>query len=59
MVFEEIKLLTLGDRSVESEELIMKNHGRVRDLKIGPDGAIYALLNNPSAVIRLTPSDNQ
>ncbi|MDA0204996.1 MAG: PQQ-dependent sugar dehydrogenase [Acidobacteria bacterium] len=59
MVLEEIKLLTLGDRSVESEELIMKNHGRVRDIKVGPDGAIYALLNNPDAVIRLTPSDNQ
>lgn len=59
MVFEEIKLLTLGDRSVESEELLMKNHGRVRDLKTGPDGAIYALLNNPDAVIRLTPSDHQ
>lgn len=59
MVFEEIKLLTLGDRSVESEELVMKNHGRVRDLKIGPDGAIYALLNNPNAVIRLTPSDDE
>jgi glucose/arabinose dehydrogenase len=59
MVFEEIKLLTLGDRSVESEELIMKNHGRVRDLKVGPDGAIYALLNNPNAVIRLTPTSGE
>jgi aldose sugar dehydrogenase len=40
---------------VESEEVIMKNHGRVRDLKTGPDGTIYVLLNNPDAVIRLTP----
>ena len=55
MVFEEIKLLTIGDRAVESEELIMKNQGRVRDIKTGPDGAIYVLLNNPDAVIRLTP----
>ena len=59
MVFEEIKLLTLGDRTVASEELIMKNHGRVRDIKTGPEGAIYVLLNNPDAVIRLIPSDNQ
>ena len=59
MAFEEIKRLELGARSVEKEEVIMKGYGRVRDLKQGPDGAIYAVLNNPHQILRLTPSDNQ
>lgn len=54
MVFEEIKRLTLGADRVENEEIIMKGYGRVRDLKTGPEGAIYVVLNNPHQVLRLT-----
>lgn len=54
MVFEEIKRLELGADKVENEEVLLKGHGRVRDLKTGPDGAIYVVLNNPHMVLRLT-----
>jgi glucose/arabinose dehydrogenase len=55
MAFEEIKRLELGAESVENEEVILKGYGRVRDLKQGPDGAIYVVLNNPHSILRLTP----
>jgi glucose/arabinose dehydrogenase len=40
---------------VAEQEIILKGVGRVRELKTGPDGAIYVLLNEPDMVLRLTP----
>jgi glucose/arabinose dehydrogenase len=54
MVFQEIKRLKLGATSVEEEEVLLKGWGRVRDIKTGPDGAIYIVLNEPHQVLRLT-----
>ena len=58
LAFEEVKRLRLGKTRVMSEEMFFKNHGRVRDIKTGPEGAIYMVLNNPHAVVRLTPISN-
>jgi glucose/arabinose dehydrogenase len=55
LAFEEIKRLRVGKTRVISEEVFFKNYGRVRDIKTGPDGALYVVLNNPHAVVRLTP----
>lgn len=55
LAFEEIKRLRLSERRVLSEEVILKTYGRVRDIKTGPEGAIYVLLNNSHAVLRLSP----
>lgn len=55
---EEIRRLVIDDNRVVSQEVVMKGVGRVRDIKTGPDGAIYALLNKPDALIRLTPLNN-
>jgi glucose/arabinose dehydrogenase len=52
-VFQEIKRLKLGSDQVEEEEVLLKGYGRVRDLKTGPEGAIYVLLNEPNMVLRL------
>lgn len=55
--FEEVKRLeTEGDRVVK-EEVLLKGHGRVRDLKTGPDGALYLVLNNPHRIVRLSRAD--
>ena len=54
LVFQEIKRLKLGNDQVEEEEILLKGYGRVRDLKTGPDGAIYVLLNRPDVLLRLT-----
>jgi glucose/arabinose dehydrogenase len=37
---------------VEREELI-HGMGRVREVRVGPDGAIYVALNQPDKIIRL------
>jgi glucose/arabinose dehydrogenase len=52
--YEEVKLLTVVDDRVLHEETILKSAGRVRDVGVGPDGAVYAVLNNPGTVLRLT-----
>ena len=57
LAFEEIKRLQIEDHRVVSGEIILKNMGRVRDVKVAPDGSLYAVLNRPDAIIRLTPLD--
>ena len=54
LAFQEIKRLKLAGDKVEEEEVFLKGYGRVRDLKTGPEGAIYVLLNEPDQVLRLT-----
>jgi glucose/arabinose dehydrogenase len=39
---------------VEQEELIW-NMGRVRDVRVGPDGYVYLALNGPDRIVRLVP----
>jgi glucose/arabinose dehydrogenase len=55
LAYEELQRLVLDKDKVVSREMIFKGYGRVRDIKMGPDGAIYVLLNKPDMVIRLTP----
>jgi glucose/arabinose dehydrogenase len=55
LAFEEIRRLVIDKNSVQEQETILKGVGRVRDLKIGPDGALYVLLNDPDMVLRITP----
>ena len=57
LAFEEIRLLQVADQEVISQEVFLKNYGRVRDLKFGPDGSLYVLLNRPDAILRLKPSN--
>jgi aldose sugar dehydrogenase len=55
LAFQEIRRLVVdGDRVLE-QEMLMKGYGRVRDVKFGPDGAMYVLTNEPDAVLRITP----
>ncbi len=55
LAFEEIRRLVIVDNKVTDQELILKGVGRVRDLKVGPDGALYVLLNDPDMILRITP----
>ncbi|MDA0333758.1 MAG: PQQ-dependent sugar dehydrogenase [bacterium] len=52
--YESVDLLTVVDDRVIHRETIVKNLGRVRDVAVGPDGAVYVVLNGPGRVIRLT-----
>lgn len=53
--FEEIRRLVIDGDQVREQELLLKGYGRIRDLKMGPDGALYVLTNTPDAVLRITP----
>ena len=53
--FEEIRRLVVDGDQVKEQEILLKGYGRVRDVTIGPDGALYVLTNTPDAVLRITP----
>ncbi|MDX1639991.1 MAG: PQQ-dependent sugar dehydrogenase, partial [Balneolaceae bacterium] len=55
--YQELRRLTIVEQRVIHEEVIFKGLGRVRDLKYGPDGALYVLLNGPDQVLRITPEN--
>ena len=46
------RVIKVKNGSYISEEILIKDLGRVRDVTPGPDGAIYALL--PSKMIRIS-----
>ncbi len=52
---QEIRRLVVDGDKVLSQEVIIKGIGRVRDVKIGPDGAMYVLTNSPDELLRVTP----
>lgn len=53
---QELRRLRLKDRKVVSQEIILKNIGRIRDVRSGPDGFVYVILNDPDKIIRLVPA---
>ncbi|MCW5912166.1 MAG: PQQ-dependent sugar dehydrogenase [Cyclobacteriaceae bacterium] len=53
--FEEVRRLVIENNEVKEQEILLKGYGRVRDIKIGLDGAIYVLTNTPDALWRITP----
>ena len=55
LAFEEIRMLKLEGESVAEQEILLKNHGRIRDVKFGKDGALYVLVNKPDAILRIRP----
>jgi glucose/arabinose dehydrogenase len=52
--FEEVRRVVVDGDRVTEQEILLKGYGRVRDLKFGPDGALYLLTNTPDAVLRVT-----
>jgi aldose sugar dehydrogenase len=55
LAFQELRRLVLDGSKVAEQELLLKGIGRVRDVKFGPDGALYVLTNGPDEVLRITP----
>ena len=48
--------MIVGQDIVVEQEVILKDAGRVRDVRSGPDGALYVVLNSPDCVVKLVPS---
>lgn len=55
LAYEELRRLEVGEDQVVSQEMILKNYGRVRDVKFSPDGSLYVVLNAPDVIVRLRP----
>jgi len=54
--FKYLNLCYLDGNKIVSQEKLLKNIGRVRDVRVGPDGYIYVAVEKPaSAVYRLVP----
>lgn len=47
------RLRVNGGKLVEEEEVLF-GRGRVRDVRTGPEGAIYVVLNEPDTIVRLS-----
>ncbi|HEX5211289.1 MAG TPA: PQQ-dependent sugar dehydrogenase [Pseudolabrys sp.] len=56
--FELLSRLTLdGDKAVKEERLLQGLHERIRDVRQGPDGALYLLTDNSAGrILRVMPS---
>jgi glucose/arabinose dehydrogenase len=54
---QEVRRIRITGGKVVSQEIILKNIGRVRDVATGPDGLIYVILNDPDRIVRLVPAD--
>jgi glucose/arabinose dehydrogenase len=52
---QELHRLVIEDGRVHSDEIILKDVGRVRDVASGPDGYLYVVLNGPDRIVRLVP----
>lgn len=56
--FELLSRLELnGDKVVKEEQLLQGLHERIRDVRQGPDGAVYLLTDNSSGrILRIVPA---
>ena len=54
---QEVRRLVVEQHKVTHQEVLFKNVGRVRDLVVGPDGAIYLAFNTPDRIARMVPAD--
>ncbi len=52
---QELHRINVVEGRVVESELVLKGAGRIRDVKAGPDGYLYLLLNGPDRMVRLVP----
>lgn len=55
LTFEELQRHVIRDGRIVETEMLLKEMGRVRDIKIAPDGSLFVVLNQPDLIIRLSP----
>ncbi|MAT68552.1 MAG: hypothetical protein CMJ58_03415 [Planctomycetaceae bacterium] len=54
LAHEELRRLVIAEGRVIHQDVLLKSAGRVRDVACDPSGAVYAVLNNPHMVLKLT-----
>ncbi|WP_186757185.1 PQQ-dependent sugar dehydrogenase [Echinicola salinicaeni] len=58
LAFQEVRRIVIDQHNIVKQELLIKGKGRVRDLKFGPDGALYIVTNGPDKILRVVPVQN-
>lgn len=53
--FKYLNRCKIKDGKVVSEEMLLKNIGRLRDVRMAPDGFIYVAVENPGFIFKLIP----
>ncbi len=53
--YEFLNMSVMKNGIVSSEEMLLKNIGRLRNVKVGPDGYIYVGVEEPGTIYRLIP----
>ncbi len=53
--FKYLNLCKVEGDKISGQEILLKNVGRLRDVRMGPDGYIYVSVENPGAIFRLVP----
>jgi glucose/arabinose dehydrogenase len=53
--FNYLNRCKIKNGKIVGEELLLKNIGRMRDVRMGPDGYIYVAVENPGYVFKLVP----
>lgn len=56
--FQFLERSVLKDDKVVKEEILFKNIGRVRDVRMAPDGFIYIAVESPGRIYKLVPVTN-
>ena len=56
--FQYLNRSILKDNKVISEEILFKNIGRIRDVRMASDGYLYIAVESPGIIYRLTPIGN-
>jgi aldose sugar dehydrogenase len=54
---QQLRRLEIRDGRVTHQEMLLRGHGRIRDVRVGPDGLIYVAFNTPGRIVRLSPVD--
>jgi glucose/arabinose dehydrogenase len=52
----ELHRLRLRNGKIIEDEVVLDGAGRVRDVRCGPDGFLYVVLNAPDRIVRLVPA---
>lgn len=53
--FEYLNRCVLDGKKVIDEEILFKNIGRLRDVRMAPDGYLYIAVENPGTIYKLVP----
>lgn len=56
--FQYLHRIVIEDNEVVKEEELLEDEGRVRDVKKGPDGFLYVMVENQGEILRLLPAEN-